>query len=114
MAVPFTEYLAGATTNSGNKCVRTGQFDPGWDYGVGTMWPFAPHVVPGRRLLHRPATDGATWTTLKAATGCTFDPATGNPVTVTVPTTPVRYPRLNVTADTGWPAAQLSELQIFS
>lgn len=33
--------LAGTTTISGNKLVRTGQFDPGWDYGVGAMWFFA-------------------------------------------------------------------------
>ena len=27
--------VAGTTTVSGNELVRTGQFDPGWDYGVG-------------------------------------------------------------------------------
>ncbi|MBC3839934.1 choice-of-anchor D domain-containing protein [Streptacidiphilus sp. 4-A2] len=30
--------LAGTTTISGNTLVRTGQFDPGWDYGVGAIW----------------------------------------------------------------------------
>ncbi len=30
--------LAGTTTISGNKLVRTGQFDPGWDYNVGAIW----------------------------------------------------------------------------
>jgi hypothetical protein len=60
------------------------------------------------------STDGSTWTTLKASAGYTFDPATGNTVTITVPTSSLRYLRLNVTANTGWPAAQLSELQIFS
>ncbi len=30
--------LAGVTTISGNKLVRTGQFDPGWDYNVGAIW----------------------------------------------------------------------------
>jgi hypothetical protein len=60
------------------------------------------------------STNGSTWTTLKASAGYTFDPATGNTVTITVPTTAVRYVRLNVTANTAWPAAQLSELQIFS
>ncbi|MFC4031323.1 discoidin domain-containing protein [Streptomyces polygonati] len=60
------------------------------------------------------STDGSTWTTLKASAGYTFDPATGNTVTITVPTSSIRYLRLNVTANTAWPAAQLSELQIFS
>ena len=59
------------------------------------------------------STDGSSWTTLKASAGYTFDPSTGNTVTITLPTTSVRYLRLNVTANTGWPAAQLSELQIF-
>ena len=30
--------VAGTTTISGNELVRTGQFDPGWDYGVGAVW----------------------------------------------------------------------------
>ncbi|MFC1408315.1 discoidin domain-containing protein [Streptacidiphilus sp. N1-12] len=60
------------------------------------------------------STDGSSWTTLKASAGYTFDPATGNTVTITVPTASVRYLRLNVTGNTGWPAAQLSEVQIFS
>ena len=59
------------------------------------------------------STDGSTWTTVKESAGYTFDPATGNTVTVALPTTGVRYLRLNVTANTGWPAAQFSELQIF-
>jgi hypothetical protein len=59
------------------------------------------------------STDGTTWTTLKASAGYTFDPATGNTVSVTLPKTSVRYLRVNVTANTGWPAAQLSELEIY-
>ena len=60
------------------------------------------------------STDGTTWTTLKASAGYTFNPATGNTVTVTVPTASVRYVRLNFTGNTGWPAGQLSEFQIYS
>jgi alpha-1,3-glucanase-like protein len=33
--------LSGTTTLSGNKLVRTGQFDGGWDYGVGAIWFYA-------------------------------------------------------------------------
>jgi Pectate lyase superfamily protein/F5/8 type C domain/Abnormal spindle-like microcephaly-assoc'd, ASPM-SPD-2-Hydin len=29
---------AGTLTVSGNELVRTGQFDPGWNYGVGAIW----------------------------------------------------------------------------
>jgi len=51
--------------------------------------------------------------TLVAATGYTFNPATGNTVTITLPRTTTRYLRLHVTANTGWPAAQLSEFEVY-
>ncbi|WP_432991303.1 choice-of-anchor D domain-containing protein [Dactylosporangium sp. CA-233914] len=60
------------------------------------------------------STDGTNFnTTLSASAGRTFNPATGNTVAVTVPATNVRYVRVNVTANTGWPAAQVSELEVY-
>nr|WP_244260260.1 discoidin domain-containing protein [Kitasatospora cineracea] len=59
------------------------------------------------------STDGTTFTTLVNSAGYTFDPATGNTATINLPATPTRYLRLNVTGNTGWPAAQLSEFQVF-
>ncbi len=59
------------------------------------------------------STDGSTWTTIKASADYTFDPAGGNTVTIPLTTTSVRYVRLDITANTGWPAAQLSEFQIY-
>lgn len=50
--------------------------------------------------------------TLVAATGYTFNPASGNTVTVNLPTTNTRYLRLHITANTGWPAGQLSEFEV--
>jgi hypothetical protein len=45
----------------------------------------------------------------------TFNPATGNTVTITLPSAvSARYVRLNFTANTGWPAGQLSELEVYS
>ncbi|MFI0794514.1 hypothetical protein ACH4OY_17785 [Micromonospora rubida] len=41
-----------------------------------------------------------------------FDPATGNQVTLTVPATPARHVRIRFTGNTGWPAAQLSQLKV--
>jgi F5/8 type C domain/Abnormal spindle-like microcephaly-assoc'd, ASPM-SPD-2-Hydin len=58
--------------------------------------------------------DGTTFTTVLAATGYTFDPATGNTVTITFPATSVRYLRLIFTANTGWPAGQVSEFEVYS
>src|SRR3984885_1307299 len=60
------------------------------------------------------STDGSTYTTLAASTGYTFNPSTGNTVTVTFSAAQVRYVKLTFTANTGWPAGQLSELQVYS
>ncbi|MET7616729.1 discoidin domain-containing protein [Streptomyces sp. NPDC005408] len=58
--------------------------------------------------------DGSSWSTLLAATGYRFDPATGNTVTVRLPAgTSTRHLRLTVTANTGWPAAQFSEVEAY-
>ncbi|MGI5160547.1 discoidin domain-containing protein [Microbispora sp. CA-102843] len=60
------------------------------------------------------STDGTNYTTIAGPSGYTFDPATGNTVTVTVPAAARRYLRLNVTGNTGWPAAQISEFEAYA
>jgi hypothetical protein len=60
------------------------------------------------------STDGSTWTTVKASAAYTFDPASGNTVTITFTATTQRYFRLNITANTGWPAGQISTFQIWA
>ncbi|MEG8278989.1 discoidin domain-containing protein [Streptomyces sp. AHA2] len=58
--------------------------------------------------------DGSAWTTVAAAKEHRFDPATGNTVTVALPAgTGLRHLRLQVTANTGWPAAQFSEVEAY-
>ncbi len=59
------------------------------------------------------STNGSTFTTLAASATRTFDPATGNTVTVPCTPTQARYVRLTVTANTAWPAAQLSTLEAY-
>ena len=60
------------------------------------------------------STDGSTWTTLAGSADYTFDPSTGNTVTISLPSAvSERYLRLNFTANTGWPAGQVSEFEIF-
>ncbi|WP_369231634.1 discoidin domain-containing protein [Streptomyces sp. R21] len=60
------------------------------------------------------STDGSAYTTVVASHDYRFDPATGNTVTVTLPgSTNLRYLRLTVTANTGWPAAQFSEVEAY-
>ena len=57
--------------------------------------------------------DRHSFRTLKVSGRLTFDPSAGNAVTVRFPAQSVRYLRVSVTANTGWPAGQLSELQAF-
>ncbi|MBW8795240.1 MAG: discoidin domain-containing protein [Streptomyces sp.] len=60
------------------------------------------------------STDGSNYSTVVGATGYRFDPATGNTVTVPLPgTTSLRYLRLTVTANNGWPAGQFSEVEAY-
>ncbi len=60
------------------------------------------------------STDGTSYTTLAPSAGYTFDPSTGNTASITFPAATVRYVKLTFTANTGWPAGQLSELQIYN
>ncbi|GAA4445129.1 discoidin domain-containing protein [Phytohabitans houttuyneae] len=58
--------------------------------------------------------NGSTFTTLVASAGRVFDPASGNTVTLTFPATSARYVRVTVTANTGWPAAQLAAVEVYA
>ncbi|MFB9237637.1 discoidin domain-containing protein, partial [Plantactinospora siamensis] len=60
------------------------------------------------------STDGSSFTTLKPAAGWTFDPASGNTVTIPLTTGDRRYVRLTFTGNTGWPAGQLSEFEVYA
>ena len=60
------------------------------------------------------STDGSTFTAIVASASYTFNPSTGDTVTITFPATSYRYVRANFTANTGWPAGQLSEFQVWS
>ncbi len=59
------------------------------------------------------STDGSTFSTIVPSAGYSFDPNTGNSVTINFSATSARYLRLNFTGNTGWPAGQVSEFQIY-
>ncbi|WP_127531592.1 discoidin domain-containing protein [Paenibacillus kobensis] len=60
------------------------------------------------------STDGSSFTNIVGSAGYVFDPAvSNNTVTINFSAASTRYVRLNVTANTAWPAAQLSELKIY-
>ncbi|MDY7085975.1 MAG: discoidin domain-containing protein [Actinomycetota bacterium] len=59
------------------------------------------------------STDGGSYATLKASAGYQFNPASGNTVTVDFTAAGARFVRVNITGNTGWPAGQLSELEVY-
>ncbi|MEU6770076.1 discoidin domain-containing protein [Streptomyces sp. NPDC046759] len=60
------------------------------------------------------STDGSNYSTVVGSQGHRFDPATGNTATVPLPSgTNLRYLRLTVSANTGWPAGQFSEVEAY-
>jgi F5/8 type C domain/Pectate lyase superfamily protein/Abnormal spindle-like microcephaly-assoc'd, ASPM-SPD-2-Hydin len=58
--------------------------------------------------------DGSSFTTIVGSAAYTFNPSTGNTVTITFSSASYRYVRLNFTANTGWPAGQVSEFQVWN
>jgi non-reducing end alpha-L-arabinofuranosidase len=60
------------------------------------------------------STNDSTFTQIVASAGYTFNPSTGNTVTISLPSgTSAQYVELSFTANTGWDAAQLSQFEIF-
>jgi Carbohydrate binding module (family 6)/F5/8 type C domain/Abnormal spindle-like microcephaly-assoc'd, ASPM-SPD-2-Hydin len=61
------------------------------------------------------STNGTTFSQIVASAGYTFNPSTGNTVTISLPSrTSAQYVQLSFTGNTGWDAAQLSEFQIYA
>jgi hypothetical protein len=59
------------------------------------------------------STTGTSFSDIKASAGYTFDPASGNTVTVSFTAASARFLRLTFTGNTGWPAGQLAELEVY-
>ncbi|UKS29077.1 discoidin domain-containing protein [Paenibacillus sp. HWE-109] len=59
------------------------------------------------------SSDDVTYTTLKASQTYTFDVNSANTVTIVFNAASVRYLKLNFTANTAWPAAQLAEFEVY-
>jgi hypothetical protein len=57
--------------------------------------------------------DGSTFSPLAGAAARNFDPASGNAVTVSFTAASVRYVRATFTANTGWPAGQVSAFEVY-
>jgi hypothetical protein len=60
------------------------------------------------------STDSSTFTSVQGSATYTFSPSGNNTVTITFPATSQRYWRVTVSANTGWPAGQVSEFQVWN
>jgi hypothetical protein len=60
------------------------------------------------------STDGSTWTTIEPSTVYSFTAPTPNSVTITFPATTAQYLLLTFTANSAWPAGQISELDVYA
>jgi hypothetical protein len=58
------------------------------------------------------SSDGGSYSTLVASRGYLFDLASGNTASASFGTTTQRFVRLTITGNTGWPAGQVSELEV--
>ncbi|MEU1243465.1 CARDB domain-containing protein [Micromonospora parva] len=65
-------------------------------------------------LSVRGSANGSSFTDLVGSQTYTFNPASGSTVTIDFSSTSTRYVRITVTANSGWPAGQLSELEVYS
>ncbi|WP_431945129.1 CARDB domain-containing protein [Actinacidiphila sp. bgisy167] len=119
------EYPAGNTTDGTQATYWEGpsgsfpqwvQVDLGAARGVDRLVLKLPAAWEARTqtLSLQGSTDGSSFSTLAASAGRVFDPAQANTVAVDL-TSPAeaRYVRVNVTGNTGWNAAQLSELEVY-
>ena len=60
------------------------------------------------------SSNGSSFSQIVGSAGYTFNPSTGNTVTISLPSgTSAQYVELSFTGNTGWDAAQLSEFEIF-
>jgi hypothetical protein len=100
--------MEGATV-SGNLVERSG----GNGYSQGQP---AFHIGNGGDGQNTGVVDGvsASGNTITDSLRYTFDPNTGNTSSITFNAATVRYVKLTFTANTGWPAGQLSELQVYA
>jgi parallel beta-helix repeat protein len=94
------------------------QVDLGQSYGIGKVVlklpPATAWAARQETLSVQGSTDGSSFSTLVGQAAYTFDPnANNNTVTISVPAATARYVRVNVTANTGWNAAQLSDFEVF-
>ncbi|MFH8621835.1 discoidin domain-containing protein [Streptomyces vietnamensis] len=117
------EYAATNITdgNQGTYWQSSGSALPQWvqaDLGTATRVDEVVLRLPAgwesrnQTLSLQGSADGTSFSTLKTSATYAFDPGAGNTVTIAFPAAQARFVRVDITANTGWAAAQLSELEV--
>jgi hypothetical protein len=75
--------------------------------------PSTDWATRSQTLAVQGSTNGSAFSDIVASAGYSFNPASGNAVTINFNATTTRYVRLNITANTGWPAGQVSEFEVY-
>ncbi|MFI5896566.1 choice-of-anchor D domain-containing protein [Actinoplanes sp. NPDC051513] len=93
------------------------QVDLGTAYAIGKVTlklpPASAWATRTQTLSVQTSTDGSSFGTAVGSATYTFNPASGNTASITVPGASARYVRVNITANSGWPAGQVSELEVY-
>ncbi|MEU1040730.1 discoidin domain-containing protein [Streptomyces sp. NPDC005907] len=117
------EYGASRTTdgNASTYWESSGSGFPQWvqaDLGTPTRIDEVVLKLPAswesrnQTLAVQGSGDGTSFDTIKSSASYAFTPGAGNTVTIAFPATQARHVRIAITANTGWAAAQLSELEV--
>ncbi|ORT57259.1 discoidin domain-containing protein [Streptomyces sp. CB03238] len=117
------EYGASNVTdgNQGTYWQSAGSSFPQWvqaDLGTSTRVDEVVLRLPAgwesrnQTLSVQGSADGTSFSTLKSSATYAFSPGAGNTVMVSFPAAQTRFVRVDITANTGWQAAQLSELEV--
>ncbi|POX56342.1 APHP domain-containing protein [Streptomyces sp. Ru71] len=117
-------YPAGNVTDSGQQSYWEGPAGsfPGWvqvDLGAGVRVDRVVLKLPTtweartQTLAVLGSADGSAFTTLAGSAARVFTPAQANTVSIDTGAATTRYVRVQVSANTGWNAAQLSELEVY-
>jgi hypothetical protein len=69
--------------------------------------------IRSQTLSVQGSTTGSSFSDLVGSASYQFNPASGNTVTINFNSATTRYVRLNITANTVWPAGQISEFEVY-
>ncbi|MEQ4718828.1 discoidin domain-containing protein [Nonomuraea sp. B19D2] len=120
-ASSFTDVYTAANVTDGNQATywesannalpQWVQVDLGAAASVNKLVLKLPSGWPGRTqtLTVQGSTNGSGFSTIAASAPYTFNPT----ATITFAATTARYVRLQITANTGWPAGQISEFEVW-